>query len=210
MLLSLILQKSDLLSHKRKLLYEGRIKWMSAHGKAFGLCNAVYSWLLTFISSVDHGNTKITTLFTLNSQFLLSQTTRGYNKGLRYVWNTCFVNVNFNHMLRNSTWNASYDCQTQTHPSMWCTLFSQSAEGASRLRKLQSIYNFIHHNTMIAIKQQTKKQNKYKNDNNCSSFSKCSKCFVYVFVCASWVVAVAHQKTQCLEAVTASVGLRLG
>ena len=33
------LQKSDLLSHKRKLLYEGRIKWMSAHGKAFGLCS---------------------------------------------------------------------------------------------------------------------------------------------------------------------------
>jgi len=37
LLLLSTLQKSDLLSHKRKLLYEGRIKWMSAHGKAFGL-----------------------------------------------------------------------------------------------------------------------------------------------------------------------------
>jgi len=44
-------QKSDLLSHKRKLLYEGRIKWMSAHGKAFGLCNAVHQ-LITVLFTV--------------------------------------------------------------------------------------------------------------------------------------------------------------
>lgn len=71
LLLLSTLQKSDLLSHKRKLLYEGRIKWMSAHGKAFGLHNVVYingKKIIASISSVYHGAIKATTARYLTPQ----------------------------------------------------------------------------------------------------------------------------------------------